>query len=246
MIIDSHVHLKHGNAARTEYSAEAIVEVMDAVGIDRSVVFAMSTTTRRSVEMAAAAVEQFPDRLIPYAYALPSYERPALEELEEAIGGRGFRGIKIHIGECRLTEYIIDPVLELAAEHGVPCLVDFGGDFASTERIARGFPETKLIVAHFGKYLCSDAALIERFIDLAESCENVWLDASGVVLVWTIEEAARRIGAERILFGTDGPHPMPSLVTFAALPIKQIRMLALTEEQEHLILGGSIARLLGL
>ncbi len=246
MIIDSHVHLKHGDSARTEYAPETIVEVMDAVGIDRSVVFAMSTTTRHSIEMAAEACERFPDRLIPYAYALPSYERPVLAELEEAIAVGGFKGIKIHIGECRLTEYIIDPVLELAAEHDVPCLVDFGGDFASTERIARGFPDTKLIVAHFGKYLCSDAALIDRFIGLAESCQNVWLDASGVVLIWTIEEAARRIGAERILFGTDGPHPMPDLVTFAGLPIKQIRMLGLTEEEKDLILGGSIAALLGL
>jgi len=52
MIIDSHVHLKHGDAQRTEYSAEAIVRTMDAVGIDQSIVFAMSTTTRRSIEMA--------------------------------------------------------------------------------------------------------------------------------------------------------------------------------------------------
>ena len=246
MIIDSHVHLKHGDAARTEYSPQAIVEVMDAVGIDRSVVFAMSTTTRRSIEMAAEAAERFPERLIPYAYALPSYERPVLDELEEAIGELGFKGIKIHIGECRLTEYIIDPVLELAAEHGVPCLVDFGGDFASTERIARGFPGTKLIVAHFGRYLCTDAGLIERFIELAESCENVWLDASGVVLAWTIEDAARRIGADRILFGTDGPHQLPDLVTFARAPLKQIEMLELSEEEKALLLGGSIAALLGL
>ena len=45
MIIDSHVHLKHGDAQKTEYSAETIVKTMDAVGIDQSVVFAMSTTT---------------------------------------------------------------------------------------------------------------------------------------------------------------------------------------------------------
>ena len=66
MIIDSHVHLKHGDAERTEYAPDEIVRVMDAVGIDKSVVFAMSTTTARSVEMAEAAVARFPDRLIPY------------------------------------------------------------------------------------------------------------------------------------------------------------------------------------
>ena len=48
--VDSHVHLKHGDAAKTEYSAEVIVDVMNRAGIDKSIVFAMSTTTRRSPE----------------------------------------------------------------------------------------------------------------------------------------------------------------------------------------------------
>ena len=60
MIIDSHVHLKHGDAQKTEYSAETIVETMDAVGIDKSIVFAMSTTASRSIEMAKEAIGKFP------------------------------------------------------------------------------------------------------------------------------------------------------------------------------------------
>ncbi len=66
MIIDSHVHLKHGDAKGTEYSAETIIKTMDAVGIDKSIVFAISTTTKHSIEMAQEAVGKFPDRLIPY------------------------------------------------------------------------------------------------------------------------------------------------------------------------------------
>src|SRR5690348_6165714 len=91
-IIDCHVHLKHGDAARTEWSADAIVEIMDQVGIQRSVVFGMSTTTARSIEMAQAAVQKYPDRLIPFLYALPSYERPVVKEIETAISEQGFRG----------------------------------------------------------------------------------------------------------------------------------------------------------
>lgn len=34
MIIDSHVHLKHGDVQRMEYSAKTIVRTMDEVGID--------------------------------------------------------------------------------------------------------------------------------------------------------------------------------------------------------------------
>lgn len=246
MIIDSHVHLKHGDANATEYSAEQIVEVMDGAGIDRSVVFAMCTTTRRSIEMALEAVERFPDRLIPYAYALPSYERPVIEELHDALADGRFRGVKLHVGECRLREYISDPVFELAGNLGAPCLIDLGGDLATAQRLAREFPRTKLIFAHFGRYLCTDAALIDSFIGLAEQHENVWLDASGVVLSWTIAEAVRRIGAERVLFGTDGPHPLPDEVTMARNAVRQIECLEISDEEKMLVLGGSITRLLGI
>lgn len=246
MIIDSHVHLKHGDAAATEYPAHTIVEVMDAAGIDRSVVFAMSTTAARAIELVAAAVAAYPHRLIPYAYALPNYERPVLPELREAFTSLGFRGVKVHSGECRLTDYLVDPVLRLAGECGVPCLVDFGGDLNTATRLAQDFPETKLIVAHFGRYLCTDPVLLRAFISLAEHYANLWLDCSGVVLPWVIAEGVRRLGAERVLFGTDGPHTMPDLVSFAREPIRQIRTLSLAPAAEALVLGGSVARLLGL
>lgn len=245
MIIDSHVHLKHGDAGGTEYDVATIVSTMDAAGVDRSVVFAMSTTAQRAIDMAEAAVAAYPDRLIPYAYALPSYERPVLPQLRDAVVNRGFRGIKVHAGECRLTDYIADPVFALAGELGVPCVVDFGGDLNTARRLATAFPQTRLIVAHFGRYLCTDPNLLRSCIKLAEDCANVWLDASGVVMPWVIAEAVGRIGAGRILFGSDGPHPMPDLVSYVRDGIRQIRMLGLAAEDEALILGGTAARLLG-
>ena len=74
MICDSHCHLKHGNREKTEYSADVIVEVMDEAGIDKTVLFAMSTTSDRAIEMTREAAKGFPDRLIPYAYAIPHVE----------------------------------------------------------------------------------------------------------------------------------------------------------------------------
>jgi len=245
MILDSHVHLKHGDAAATECSAKTIVHVMDELGIDRSVVFAMSTDTRRAIEMAAEAAAAYPDRLIPYAYALPHYERPVLDELAEALR-LGFKGIKLHIGECRLTAYIADPVFRLAGETGVPCLVDFGGDLKTAERLATDFPDTRLIIAHFGRYLCTDPAVLRECLAVAERRPNVWVDASGVVMPWIIAEGVQRIGADRILWGSDGPYEMPDLITFALDPLRQIRALGLAPEDEALVLGGTAAKLLAL
>ena len=246
MIWDSHVHLKHGDAARTEYAAEQIVEVMDDAGIDRSVVFAICTTTRRSIEMAAQAAAQFPDRLIPYAYALPSYERPVCDELEEALSARGFRGIKIHAGECTLAEYVIDPVLGLAGRYGAPCLIDLAGNHAVAESMAQRFPHTKLIIAHLGRYLCNDEALIGRFLALAKQHDNIYFDVSGVVLLHNIREAVERIGSGRVIWGSDGPAKAPDLVSYAKSELDKIRRLGLSKEAEQDVLGRSLQRLVGM
>jgi len=244
-IIDSHVHLKHGDAEGTEYAPEVIVDVMDAVGIDRAVVFAMSTTTSRSIEMAKSAADRYPDRLIPYVYALPAFRTEVLSEIDTAIAQMGFRGVKIHAAECRLADYVVGPVLELAAGHGVPCLIDFSGDARAAEKLARGFPNTRLIVAHMGRYLCTDARLIDRFMGIAERHRNVFLDVSGVVLTWKIQQAVRRFGSGRVLFGTDGPHPYPDVVTFARTELAKIEMLELSTREKEDVLGRSVGRLIG-
>lgn len=245
-VIDAHVHLRHGNAAHTEYAPEVIVRTMDEAGIDKSVVFAMSTTTRHSIEMASSAVKQFPDRLIPYVYALPNYERPVLREIEDALSQRGFRGIKIHAGECILAEYVVDPVLKLAGKCGVPCLIDCGGRLDAAERMARAFPGTKLIFAHMGRFLCRDRKLIDEFIRLAEKQPNVFLDVSGVVLTEMVGEAVRQIGSGRLIWGTDGPDVKPDIITFAREELEKIRRLHLPEAAERNLLGGTIQGILHL
>jgi predicted TIM-barrel fold metal-dependent hydrolase len=243
-VIDSHVHLKHGDAARTEFPAGVIVEVMDKAGIDKAIVFAMCTTTRRSIEMAERAVAEYPDRLIPYAYALPHYERPVLKELEAALAGRLFRGIKVHAGECTLAEYVIDPVLKLASRFDAPCLIDATGNLAAAKRLAETFPENTVIFAHMGRYGTTDAHLVDSFIGLAEGHDRVLLDLSRVALVAKIEEAVRRVGAGKLVCGTDGPYAKPDLVTFARQELEKVRRLPISQDEKDDILGGNIAKLL--
>lgn len=245
-IVDCHVHLKHGDAAKTEWSADAIVEIMDKVGIQKSCVFAMSTTTARSIEMARAAVKKYPQRLIPFLYALPSYERPVLKEIEAAIANEGFRGIKVHAAECSLPDYIIDPVLRLAGSFPVPCLIDCSGNAAAAARMAEAFPNTTFLYAHMGKWMTVDISLIDPFIRVAEKYPNVYLDLSGVALVYKIEEAAKKLGADRLVWGTDGPHNNPNAVAYARAAIDQILELNLSDADKQKILGGNLSRLLNL
>jgi len=246
VICDSHCHLKHGNQERTEYSPEIIVEIMDDAGIDKTVVFAMCISSMGAMEMALEAAQKFPDRLIPYAYALPHIAEPALPIVEEAIVEHGFKGIKIHGGEIRLAEYIIDPIFDLAARYDVPCLIDFCGRLNDARRIAETFPKTTIIVAHMGQYLSTNNNQIDSFTQLAEDCENIVLDTSGVVLPWKITEAVGRIGSDRMVFGIDGPHPYPTQAEYARQEIEKTRSLPISETDKENMLWNTIAGLLKL
>lgn len=246
MICDSHCHLRHGNKERTEYTPQEIVDIMDQTGIEKTVVFAMCASSSEAIQMAHEAHKAFPDRLIPYAYALPHISESSLQQVEYALSELSFPGIKIHGGEVRLAHYIIDPIFDLAASYNVPCLVDFVGKVEDAQRIARAFPNTTLIVAHFGQYLSTNRDLIDRFIDLATQHPNVILDTSGVVLSWKIIEALKKIGSERITFGIDGPHPYPTQTAYATDEIEKIKTLPISDKDKQNLFWNTIASLLKL
>ena len=112
--------------------------------------------------------------------------------------------------------------------------------------MAEAFPDTKLIVAHMGRYLSTDKDLIEQFIRLAEEFKNVVLDVSGVIVVEMIAEAVRRIGSSRMVWGTDGPHPKPDTATYARTELDKVRQLKLSEQDTSNLLGQTILKLLNL
>jgi predicted TIM-barrel fold metal-dependent hydrolase len=245
MVIDAHLHLQDDVYVRDEGTPENLIRLMDKAGIQKSVVFKIWNTTRSSIEAGEEAARKYPDRLIPFAYAVPSYESAVISELEEALSKKGFRGIKIHTGDSRPVNYIIDPVVRLAGNYGVPCLIDFRGDHVAAHRLASSFPRTRLIIAHMGKFLCSEQDLMDRFIAIAEKCSNTFLDISGVIELWKIKDAVRRIGSHRILWGTDGPRAAPDPLSFVRLELNKIEALDLKKEEKEDILGRSIMRLLG-
>jgi len=242
MIVDSHCHLRDDRFAGPEWEVDDVIAFMDAAGIGRAVVFQAWQSTQSSVEAAEAAVAKYPSRLIPYVYAVPHYERPVLPEIENAIERRGFRGIKMHKGDCRFAEYLTDPVMELAQELQVPCLVDFKGEADAARRIAEKFPRLKLIIAHLGQCISTDGAVLDKFITIAEAHPNVLLDASAVALTEKIAEAVQRIGSKRVLWGTDAPAPGDPDAVKRNLAEIDAMGLSATEKQD--ILGRNILRLL--
>jgi predicted TIM-barrel fold metal-dependent hydrolase len=69
---------------------------------------------------------------------------------------------------------------------------------------------------------------------------NLYLDTSGVVFFRYLEQAARELPAEKLLFGSDAPS------VDARIELFKIRLLRLPRAKEEKILGGNARRLLGL
>ncbi|MCD4699145.1 MAG: amidohydrolase [Phycisphaerae bacterium] len=74
--------------------------------------------------------------------------------------------------------------------------------FQAIAKLADEFPTARIIMAHLGGFrFWRDA------IEAIEKCENVWTDCSAWVMftMGAFEIAIDKLGAARILFGTDFP-----------------------------------------
>ena len=76
---------------------------------------------------------------------------------------------------------------------------------------------------------------------VAESCKNIILDTcSSTVDMGFVERAVERLGAERIVFGSDVPLFDPWC------QLEKVKSAEIDEEDKRLILGENIARILRL
>jgi predicted TIM-barrel fold metal-dependent hydrolase len=103
----------------------------------------------------------------------------------------------------------------------------------------RAHPEVNFILAHLGSFASRQWRDHERAILVTQQYPNVYLETSSVVFHRYLEQAARELPPEKLIFGSDGP------LVDARIELQKVRMLRLNPEAERLVLGGNILRLLG-
>lgn len=172
----------------------------------------------------------------------------------EAFRPLGAKGIKIHPAEGRFfpRDERLWPVYAKAQELGLP-IISHGGQFmmysavpytqpTNFEPILESFPKLKLVIAHMGHGYWDESVF------LAEKYSNVYFDTSAVVSsvedvqVLTDEGAAdliRRLGVDRVMFGSDYPWFNP------AMDLKRFLRLPLTPAEKGKVLGENARRILG-
>jgi uncharacterized protein len=239
MIIDCHCHAGKGDGLTGPWDTAAPLEKYmrraTAAGIQRTVLFpAFHSNYAVANREVARIVASRPDRFYGFAFVHPQGDRGRVAILvREAVEEFGFVGIKVHRYDARITREIC----EVARAFSLPVLYDVMGEVSVVELLATEYPDVPFIIPHLGSF-ADDWRAQQALIDPLVRHPNIFTDTSGIRRFDLLEQAARRAGARKILFGSDGPWLHPGV------ELAKVRALRLPADQEQLVLSGNLLRLI--
>lgn len=239
MIVDCHCHAGKGDGLTGPWDTDAPLEVYlrraREAGIDRTVLFAaFHSDYGEANRQVARIVASHPDLFYGFAFVHPERDRGRVAALvRTAVVQYGFRGIKVHRHDGRITREICD----VARAYALPVIYDVMGEVSVVELLATEYPTVPFIIPHLGSFSDDWRAQL-AFIDLLVRHLNVYTDTSGVRRFDLLEAAAQRAGARKLLFGSDGPWLHPGV------ELAKVRALHLPAAEEHHVLSGTVLRLM--
>jgi predicted TIM-barrel fold metal-dependent hydrolase len=238
-----HMHIDDIPALGWQMSAAQCIERMDEAGVDAAAVMTIADLpgiNPQALELIADACGQYPGRLFGFIRLHPWYRQESLRLLDQAVNEHGFRGLKLHPVSSLAHPSGEDTIalIRRAGELGIPTLFHCGDEPMTTplsiEPAAAACPDSIIVLGHMGGYFHVDEA-----IEVAERHANIILETSATPYPAKIAEAVERIGAARVVFGSDGPVSSP------VLERDKIMRAGLSPEDTALVLGENAARLLG-
>jgi predicted TIM-barrel fold metal-dependent hydrolase len=249
VVVDGHTHFAGPGKGLPPNSVEDLMSVMNGNGIDAVVTCAPYSsigegfTYDEANGFIAESMKAAPGRIIGFIRVNPHLQEHALKSIREGVTMHGFRGVKYHPRNEAFpinSEELSYPLAELAAKLRVPILIHTGepdtygyaqptlvGDLADS------FPDLTLIIGHMGKRLYEDAILVATWF------ENVLLETS-FRSPRDIARAVRKVGADRVIYGSDMPFGIPEI------EMLKVRVCDISEEEKEMVLGDNVARILGM
>jgi uncharacterized protein len=200
LTFDAHMHVGEFPLFNVSLDRDGLAELMSACGIDGGVVFHPDNAYVQEV------VESI-DGLYGLVWAnprLPAY----VEETARFLEHPRFRGVKLHplLDGYHPNDPLVHPLMELLRERNLPVLIHCGHPIFtlpwSIEELIRNFPDVKVVLGHMGH---GNIVYINASIDVAARNPMVYLETSGMPMHTKIREAVERVGAERVLYGSDVP-----------------------------------------
>ncbi|MEV0776488.1 amidohydrolase family protein [Streptomyces sp. NPDC050428] len=244
-VLDFHMRL-----APRPGAAERLLSTLDDCGLERAVVCAGGTIdldrlSRQLVEGGHVETDADNDavletssgtdgRLVPFFFANP--HRPADVYRARAAD---FRGLEVSpaVHGVGLTDPRVAELVGVAAEFGHPvyavCLTRPGAGVADLVELARRFPRVSFVLGHSGIGNIDFHALT-----LIRDEANILLETSGGYTC-VAEAALGRLGAGRVVFGSEYPlqHPSVELAKFQALRLPPEQWRQIAWDNAHRLLG---------
>jgi predicted TIM-barrel fold metal-dependent hydrolase len=154
-------------------------------------------------------LRRYPDRLRGYCYVNPRGGRASLEDLRRNVEDHGMVGIKLWVATLA-DDPLVDPFLEYAAEHRLIVLthawrktvgqLPYESTATHVACIAERHPDVRFLMAHLG-------GQAESAVNAVLPHANVAVDTSGTIVgAHEVALAVERLGADRVVFGSDLHH----------------------------------------
>jgi uncharacterized protein len=209
-IIDVHAHI--GTGPWLIADRDAVLQAMQRARIDTALVSSRLAVASNFAEgnfKLKAMLEAAP-QLFGYVVVNPTYVEQSIAEMRRYLGAPRFVGVKLHPDASGqpLDSAATREVVNAYRRYAKPLLVHVWGSaqVRALEALAAAAPTVKMIVAHGG----GDA--FAECLALATQCLNLFLEPfTGGADQGKIEEAVARIGAHRVLFGTNFPTLNPGV-----------------------------------
>jgi predicted TIM-barrel fold metal-dependent hydrolase len=204
-------------------------------------------------------IRRHPGRLIGFAAVQPAQGRRSAEALERALDS-GLRGVGEILPQAQGFA-LGDPwwrrIVEIAIERRAPITLHAtdpeAGEAAGPRtpleeyvRLAREYPEATLILAHWG----GGIAVRGEGLEGGALPANLYFDTAASPLLYkpaVFREAVDRVGADRILYGSDYPlllYPSRGRKPGFKAFLEEIGAAGLDAGEREAILGSNIRRLL--
>lgn len=260
MIVDSHVHVWPDKIAKLalanpidtlermgDGTVAGAIAAMERAGVDRSVSLGVADTPERMEKANGYAASLDPDHFIGFGSVHPG---AGVETNIESLRRNGLRGAKLHpffqgytLDDPRLGEILDAMQGEFAIIAHVGQGDEPGADPRATpammRRLVREFPRLQIIAAHFGGYLELDVAE-ETIMGLPVTVDTSWPPGLAALDPVRVRRYIERHGPDRVSFATDWPMADP------ARERAEVEGLGLAAPDLEAVLGGNMARLLGL
>ena len=260
-IIDAHAHLRLGEAdgltPTQPIGTDALRTLDTTAGVAKSALIVIARQgqpekTRQQNDAVIAAATASPNHFYPVVSVHPADKQAALDELDR-VAKLGAKEVKLHPNTQNfdVSDPDVGTVVEKCGELNLVVLFDSYKPWDASEMgkfllLAVQHPKAKIVLAHMGFSHFREAVSFELIRRLGMA-DNVWFDISAIAptyagspvqpeLVWTM----RKVGINRILFGSDWPVYTPDEA------VKAARSLGLTTDEQKQIFHDNATQLLGL